>query len=258
MVCEECGTNDLQTMKFGTEKLEETLRSMFRDANIQRMDLDTTRSKRSYQQIIDAFEEHEIDILVGTQMVSKGLDFNDVDLVGIFDTDRMMHFPDFRASERTFQLITQVSGRAGRRENPGRVVIQTSDPDHLLIRRIVNHDFIGFYNREITERRLFHYPPFVRLINLTIRPLSREECKRAALMLEKDLRQRLSPKMLVGPQEALIPRIRNQYHWQLLIKMGKHKVDLARVKLIVKESASNLLRNKSHKGTSIIFDVDPA
>ena len=258
IVCEQCGTNELQTMKYGTEKLEETLRLMFRGTKIQRMDLDTTRSKRSYQQIIDAFEEHEIDILVGTQMVSKGLDFHDVNLVGIFDTDRMMHFPDFRASERTFQLITQVSGRSGRRENPGKVVIQTNDPDNVLIRRITKHDYIGFYNKEITERRLFNYPPYVRLINVIIKHQVREECKRAAIMLEKDLRSKLAPKMLVGPQEALIPRIRNQYHWQLLIKVGKFKIDLDKVKSILKESASNLLNNKSHKGTSIIFDVDPA
>jgi len=258
IVCESCGENDLQTKNFGTEKLEETLNLMFQEARVQRMDFDTTRTKKSYQQIIDAFQSHEVDILVGTQMVSKGLDFEGVRLVGIFDTDRMMHFPDFRASERTFQLITQVSGRAGRRQEQGRVVIQTSDPENILIKRIVNHDYIGFYNKEISERRLYHYPPFVRLIEVTIRHQSSEECKRAALMLELDLKKKLAPKMIIGPQEALIPRIRNRYHWQLLIKIGKHRIDLGKAKAILKDSASNLLKNKSHKGTSIIFDVDPA
>ena len=167
--CDVCSSNTYKMVGFGTQKLEENLGDEFPEAQVQRMDFDTTRTKNSYETIIEELETGYTDILVGTQMVSKGLDFKNVGLVGVVQADQMLRFPDFRAFERSFQLMTQVAGRAGRREKEGKVVIQTYYPDHRIIQSVIKHDFLGFYNTELLERRKYSYPPFSRLIRLTVR-----------------------------------------------------------------------------------------
>ena len=180
IVCSACGSTKITTVGIGTEKIEEELKLILPEARIQRMDLETTRAKYAYQNIINNFDQGNIDILVGTQMVSKGLDFDRVSLVGVFDIDRMMHFPDFRALERTFQLVTQVSGRAGRRNTTGRVIIQTKDTENEFLELIQNHDFQSFYQFEMQEREKYHYPPFTRMIHLLVRSKDKKITERGS------------------------------------------------------------------------------
>ncbi|MFY8185259.1 MAG: replication restart helicase PriA, partial [Bacteroidia bacterium] len=165
--CGACGNSDLRYKGFGTEKVEEELEILFPDVKISRMDLDSTRSKYAYKQIIDDFEQGNVDILVGTQMVTKGLDFDNVSLVGIINADQQLNFPDFRTHEKAFQLITQVSGRAGRRDVKGKVLVQTSNPQHPILDLVKAHDYQTFYQTQLDDRRQFNYPPFFRLIEFT-------------------------------------------------------------------------------------------
>lgn len=255
--CEACGSTNLKTMGFGTEKLEEDLQLLFPSARIQRMDLDTTRKKNSYDSIIGDFENGEVDILVGTQMVSKGLDFDHVSLVGIFDIDGMLFFPDFRSSERTFQLSTQVSGRAGRRSKTGKVVIQSRNPQHSLLAKVVSGDFLGFYKEELIERSNYLYPPFTRLISITIKNKNADLSKTTALKLSNLLREQLGSKRILGPEAPLISKIRNEYLMEILVKLERNGVSLKKVKSIMQSMAQEVLEDKELKTSKIIFDVDP-
>ena len=255
--CSVCGSAELETKSYGTEKLEEDLKLMYPDKAVRRMDLDTTRKKYSYQTIIEDFEKGVIDILVGTQMVSKGLDFNKVSLVGIFDADRMMHFPDFRAHERTFQLITQVSGRAGRREKKGKVIIQTYTPNDTVLRLIKEHNFQGFYEKEIAERRQFKYSPYHRLINIVLKHKDVRTCREGSQYLANLLVSSFGESRILGPNEALIAKIRNQYIWEILVKLERDKVDLSKAKEILMMNAQQLRLQKDFRNIHLIFDVDP-
>ncbi len=255
--CEACGSTEMKTMGFGTEKLEEELQLLFPQARIQRMDLDTTRSKYSYESIIGDFEKGDVDILVGTQMVSKGLDFDKVSVVGIFDIDRMMHFPDFRSYERTFQLATQVSGRAGRRNTSGLVVIQARNIQEPLLKRIMGHDYMTFYNAEIKEREDHHYPPFTRLINITVKNKDRNLAGVTAQKLGNLLSERLGRKRVLGPEEPIISRIRNEYLMNLTIKLERKGIDLTKVKSAARESALEILEDNRLKSSKVVFNVDP-
>ncbi|WKN33979.1 primosomal protein N' [Porifericola rhodea] len=255
--CEACGSTKLKTAGYGTEKLEEEIQMLIPDARVQRMDLDTTRKKNSYQQIIDAFAKREMDILVGTQMVSKGLDFDGVSLVGILDADRMIHFPDFRSHERTFQLITQVSGRSGRRDKVGKVIIQTTNLEQPILHKIVSNDYIGLYQEEIAERQEYHYPPFVRLIRITIKNPDKTSCNRAAKQLSENLREVLGNQRVLGPEEPLISRLRNQYLMQLMIKLERNQSFIQKAKKIIIEACNILEKDKQLKRTSTVIDVDP-
>ncbi len=255
--CEACGSTHLKTVGIGTEKLEEDLSLQFPGAKVQRMDLDTTRNKNSYERIIKDFENKEIDILVGTQMVSKGLDFDHVNLVGIIDIDRMLHFPDFRSFERTFQLSTQVSGRAGRRKKKGLVIIQSRNPKLTIINDIINSDFHTFYNREINERKVHLYPPFTRLINVTIKNKNKDLATRTANRLGNLIKEQLGAHRVLGPQEPFINKIRNEYLVELLVKLERSAVDLKKVKLLMQAAADEILLEKDLKSSRIVFDVDP-
>jgi primosomal protein N' (replication factor Y) (superfamily II helicase) len=255
--CEACGSTNLKTVGVGTEKLEEDIALQFPDAKVQRMDLDTTRSKNSYERIIKDFENKEIDILVGTQMVSKGLDFDHVNLVGIIDIDRMLHFPDFRSFERTFQLSTQVSGRAGRRSKKGLVIIQSRNPKLVIINDIINSDFHNFYHREIKERELHLYPPFTRLINVTIKNKDQDLARRTVNRISNLLKEQLGEHRVLGPQEPFINKIRNEYLVELLIKLERSAVDLKKVKHLMQEAADEILQEKELKSSKVVFDVDP-
>ena len=257
MECEACGSTKLKTAGYGTEKLEEEIQMLIPSSRVQRMDLDTTRKKNSYQQIIDAFANRELDILVGTQMVSKGLDFDGVSLVGILDADRMIHFPDFRSHERTFQLITQVSGRSGRRDKVGKVIIQTNNLEQPILQKIVSNDYQGLYQEEIAEREEYHYPPFIRLIRITIKNPDKNTCSRAAKELSEKLKEKLGVRRVLGPEEPLISRLRNQYLMQLMIKLEKRQQVIQEAKYIIKESCSLVEKDKNLRKTSTVIDVDP-
>ncbi|HEY3429427.1 MAG TPA: primosomal protein N', partial [Cyclobacteriaceae bacterium] len=209
--CPTCSSKRLITVGYGTEKLEEELKIQFQDATVQRMDFDTTRVKSGYENIIDQFESGATDILVGTQMVTKGLDFDHVSLVGVFNADRMMHFPDFRSYERAFQLITQVSGRAGRRDKPGKVIIQTSHTDHPILNFILNHTQEEFYQTEIADRKQHAYPPFARLIEITVKHTDKKTSQGASQKLADLFRSSLTDCKILGPGEPIVAKIRNQY-----------------------------------------------
>lgn len=255
--CPSCTSTRLQTVGYGTEKLEEELKLYFPDAVTQRMDFDTTRSKTGYETIIDQFERGETDILVGTQMVTKGLDFDRVSLVGVFNADRMMHFPDFRSHERAYQLITQVSGRAGRREVQGKVVIQTASPDHVLLSYILQHDFNAFYNSQIADRELHLYPPFSRLIEITVKHADKKVCRNMARHLAELLSSRLRHVHVLGPGEPMVSKIRNQYLMSLLIKIPRGKGDLHATKDKLTEAVNEVLKEKENRTGRMIVDVDP-
>lgn len=255
--CLECGSSDLRNVGFGTEELEEEVKLHFPDAIVQRMDLDTTRSKMSYQRIIENFEEGNVDILVGTQMVSKGLDFDHVNLVGIFDADRLIHFPDFRSHERAYQLIYQVSGRAGRRLNKGLVVIQTNDPEQDLLLRIQSHDYKGFFQREMLERERFSYPPLFRLIRIVIKHHDKHVCGEGARFFHQQLLKGLSTLGISGPTEPLIGKIRNQYLQEILLKIPKHGINLPAIKEYLFSIEKMLKQVPNYKRVGVVFDVDP-
>lgn len=256
-VCPACGSASLRTVGMGTEKLEEDLKLLFPEARIRRMDLDTTRSKYSYQNILSEFEDGNIDVLVGTQMVSKGLDFDRVRVVGIVDMDRMLHFPDFRAMERSFQLAVQVSGRAGRRNKQGLVIIQTYNLKQQIFTYISNHDFKGFYKAEIGERQKYRYPPFFRLIKITLKHRDKEICLKAATWLGEVLGIKLNRGMVTGPHEPLISKIRNRFLMEFIVRIPRDKMNLQSVKSTLYDSMILLKQERFFKQVVVVFDVDP-
>lgn len=256
-ICEACGSTNLKTIGFGTEKLEEEIALLFPQAKVQRMDFDTTRRKNSYDTIITDFEQGNIDILVGTQMVSKGLDFGNVNLVGIFDVDRMLHFPDFRSFERTFQLSTQVSGRAGRREKMGKVVIQTRNTGQKILTQIIKNGYNDFYESEIAERKQHQYPPFTRIIGVIVKNKDPKLAKVTAQKLGNLIREQIGTNRVLGPEEPIISKIRNEYLMELVIKLERSQVNLPKVKMLLQESMLEIMKEKELKSSKIIFDVDP-
>lgn len=255
--CPTCTSPRLKTVGYGTEKIEEELSLHFPESSVQRMDLDTTRSKTGYENIIDQFEKGETNILVGTQMVTKGLDFDHVSLVGIFNVDRMIHFPDFRSYERAFQLVTQVSGRAGRREKPGTVILQTSDTEHPLLKLIIEHNYTEFYRLELGDRKQHEYPPFSRLIEITLKHSDKKVCRNAAMQLTEVLKSTLSGTRVMGPGEPMISKIRNQFLMSILIKIPRGKGDLQLMKQSLLSKIGFLLKEKEFRSTRVIVDVDP-
>jgi primosomal protein N' (replication factor Y) (superfamily II helicase) len=255
--CPSCTSSRLLTPGYGTEKLEEELKLHFPEAHIQRMDLDTTRSKTGYETIIDQFEKGNTDILVGTQMVTKGLDFDKVSLVGVFNADRMLHFPDFRADERAFQLLTQVSGRAGRREKPGLVMIQTVNPEHPVLEKVVHHRMIEFYEQELQTRQQHFYPPFSRIIEITLKHTDKNSVRTAAFALASRLNEELKGLRILGPGEPMISRIRNQYLMNLLIKLPRDSGNLGTLKQNIHGLCHSLLQTKEYRNVRLVIDVDP-
>ncbi len=255
--CPTCSSKRLQTLGYGTEKLEEELKLHFPDARTQRMDLDTTRTKSGYENIIEGFESGETDILVGTQMVTKGLDFDNVSLVGVFDADRMMHFPDFRSYERAFQLITQVSGRSGRREKKGKVIIQTSDPTHKLFSFILVHDVTGFIQEQLDDRRNHFYPPYSRLIEITVKHIDKKICREVSEQFSKTIQEHLTGVKILGPGEPMISKIRNEFLMTILIKIPRDQGKLGELKNYLLQVAGTLNQTKEYRNAKIVFDVDP-
>lgn len=256
-VCGACGSATLKMLGFGTEKIEEELEIYFPKAKIARMDYDTTRSKNAYNDIISSFENREVDILVGTQMVTKGLDFDNVALVSVLNADSMLSFPDFRSFERSFQLMAQVSGRAGRKKKRGKVLIQTYDPNHWVIQKVMYNDYEGLYNQEILERRNFKYPPFYRLINLTFKHRDKSVVDSAAYEFTKHLVQKLGKERVLGPEQPAISRIRNLYLKNTLLKFER-EASIKGVKKILQDELNWLANQKQFKSVRVVVDVDPA
>lgn len=255
--CESCSSHRLKTVGTGTERIEDELQLLLPDARIRRMDLDTTRKKNSFSELITAFSQQQIDVLIGTQMVTKGLDFAHVELVGVYDADRMLHFPDFRAIERTFQMTVQVSGRAGRKSGLGKVIIQTSQPEHPIFTFIQKNDYENFFTRELYEREMYHYPPFFRLINISVLHTDKKEAMKSAQSLAVKLKEALGGKRVLGPQAPSIDRLRNYYHFELFIKLEKDLKGLQSIKnKIAAIVASEHSLNIGNKGR-IIINVDP-
>jgi primosomal protein N' (replication factor Y) len=255
--CPVCTSKRILTLGYGTEKMEEELKIYFPEATVGRMDLDTTRTRSGYESILEDFEKGETDILVGTQMVTKGLDFDKVNLVGVFDADRMMHFPDFRSYERAFQLILQVSGRAGRRNKQGKVIIQTSNTHHPLFAFVIDHNAAGFLEGQLHDRELFTYPPFARLIEITIKHTDRNLGRRASEWFTEKSRQEIKGVRIMGPGEPMISKIRNEFLHTILIKIPRNQGKLASIKVMLLRIADLLYEDKTFRNTAIVFDVDP-
>ncbi|MBX2940948.1 MAG: primosomal protein N' [Cyclobacteriaceae bacterium] len=255
--CPVCTSKRILTKGYGTEKLEEELNLLFPEAKVQRMDWDTTRTRSGYESIIENFQEGETDILVGTQMVTKGLDFDRVSLVGVFDADRMMHFPDFRAHERAFQLIIQVSGRSGRREKKGNVIIQTADPKQSLFTFVRQHDIPGYIKTELNDREDHFYPPYSRLIEITIKHTDRLKCKNLATQLTQLIRKDITGPKVLGPGEPLVSKIRNEFLMSILIKIPRDGGRLKEIKNQLLHLSDQLLSVKEFRSAKIVFDVDP-
>ncbi len=255
--CPACGAVKIKTVGYGTEKLEDEMKEIVPEARVRRMDLDTTRKKNAYQNIINEFENGNIDVLVGTQMVSKGLDFDKVSLVGIFDADRLLYFADFRSHERAFQLITQVSGRAGRREQKGQVIIQTSNMEHQTLQKVIKGDYEGLFSEEILEREKYGYPPYTRLIKLTVRHTEKKIAFEAAEVLAENLRIKIGQERVLGPESPMVDRVRNQYLRTILIKLEKEKINLKVVKDIISKEAQATSLMKDFKSAQVVVDVDP-
>ena len=253
--CHACGSVDMKMLGFGTERIEEDLQVHFPDVRVQRMDLDTTRSKTGYQKIISDFESGHTRILVGTQMVTKGLDFDNVSLVGILSADKMMNYPDFRAMERSFQIMMQVAGRAGRKNKRGRVLIQTYNPDHWLLELITKGDYRSFYDREVKERYQFVYPPFVRLMRITLKHKEDSVVQRAAQEVQRLLAPVLKDRIL-GPERPYIPRINNYFLQQFLVRFDKKKESEA-IKATVIQMVRLRLAEAEFKQVRLSVDVDP-
>ncbi len=253
--CVACGGNNIHLKGSGTEKIEEELQLIFPKIKIGRMDWDTTRTKNAYNSIIEAFEDKEIDVLVGTQMVTKGLDFDNVGLVGVVDADGMLHFPDFRANERCFQLLTQVSGRAGRKNKKGQVLIQTNQPTAEIFKNIQANNFAAYYRQELLERKNYVYPPYSRIIHFSVKHRDVKLANEAALFLAGLLKQNKEVQTL-GPEPPLIPRVRNQYIFDLMIKASKSK-DLLKTKEMIKAALNEFRQQKKYSSVRVNVDVDP-
>jgi primosomal protein N' (replication factor Y) (superfamily II helicase) len=254
-VCAACGNHRFVQRNFGTERIEEHLGSVFPKARIARMDIDSVRGKTAHDTLIQQFEQQKIDILVGTQMVVKGLDFGQVNLVGILDADSIIHFADFRATERAFQLMEQVSGRAGRRDGEGKVVIQVADMAHPVLGYVKAHDYSLFIQHELPFRQHFGYPPFTRIIRITFRHTAKEVVDSAAGFFAITLKKEF-PNYLVGPAEPVIGRIRNQYLMELMLKLPKDGQTIAFAKHIIRQQTTILHSDRKFRSVVVIPDVD--
>lgn len=252
--CHACQSVDLSTKGFGTEQIEMELRELFPEKNIGRMDQDTTRGKYGYEKIIDAFREQEIDILVGTQMLAKGLHFDNVTLVGIMNADNMLNQPDFRSHERAFQMMMQVAGRAGRSEKKGKVMIQTYNPYHNIIRQVTSNDYIGMYKEQVYERHNFKYPPFYRLVKLTLKHRDFDKLKEGSMWMYNVLTQSLQIPVL-GPEEPAISRIRNEYIRTILIKIPQ-KSHLGNTKKMIRKIGSSFEAIPQYRAIKVSVNVD--
>jgi primosomal protein N' (replication factor Y) len=245
----------LATRGFGTEKIEDEIKIVFPSAKVARLDQDTTRSKNSFNRIIKDFENRKIDILIGTQMISKGLDFENLTVVGALNADNLLHFPDFRAHEKSFQSLEQVSGRAGRRKNQGKVVIQTSDPLNKIIRLVMRHDYEGMFKMQIEERKAFIYPPFCRIIKINVKHKDLNLLNHYSELLGGELKKLFGERIL-GPESPIISRVQLWYIKTIIIKIEKGK-PLTKAKQFISKTIEKVGKDKKAYALKISVDVDP-
>ena len=255
-VCPACGSGKVTLLGFGTEKIEDDLKLLLPEARVGRLDLDTAGSKTSLGALLAAFEEKELDVLVGTQMVTKGLDFENVGLVGVLGADQLVRFPDFRAGERAYQLLTQVAGRAGRKNKRGRVLLQAYNPTHPVLQEVLSGDFAGHLRRELAERREFNYPPFVRMIQLTLRHKEERTVQAAAALFARVLREKLGERVL-GPVQPPISRLRGLYGQDILLKLEKDARLLLWTKNLIRATTEIVVGEKGFGQVQVAVDVDP-
>ncbi len=253
--CPECKTPTLEIQGYGTERIEELVNEVLPEANVVRMDFDTTRSKRSYERIIADFEMNKTNVMVGTQMVSKGLDFDNVSVVGILNADSMLNYPDFRAHERAFQLMMQVSGRAGRRKKRGLVLLQTAHPEHPIISYIRNNDYTSFYETQIYERQLFRYPPFYRLIEIVVRGREEQVAEGFAIEFAHALRQTFQERVL-GPVKPGISRVQSLYIRKIVLKI-ENQASPQKIRELIEFYQKQVMMNSKFKSVLLHYDVDP-
>lgn len=254
-LCPACGQNSVRIFGYGTERIAEEMHMEFEGFRVARMDLDTTRNKDAYQEIIEEFARHETDILVGTQMVSKGLDFSDVRVVGVLNADTLLNFPDFRSNERAFNMLEQVSGRAGRRKEKGCVVIQTVNPEHEVLRYVKTHDYNAYYDSEIADRRRFAYPPFTRVINIFLKNKDSVTCDRAAVAYSMALRNVFGERVL-GPEKPFVSRVATWYMQSIMLKV-EAGASMKKVKDLLRQILASISMNPDIKSSIIYYDVDP-
>ena len=254
-VCPCCGSRDLRGRGYGTEKVEDKVMELFPDARVARMDLDTTRTRNAYERLISDFSAHRTDILIGTQMVSKGLDFDKVSVVGILNADSMLNYPDFRAYEHAFTMMAQVAGRAGRKGKRGLVILQTKSPELPVIAQVVRNDIEGFYSDLLEERQLFRYPPFYHIINVYLRHKDEPVVCAAADALGTLLRQWFGTRVL-GPDKPSVARVKAMNIRKMVVKL-ELGIDLAKVRLYLNKGKSAVLQDNRFKTVTVYFDVDP-
>ena len=253
--CPNCESTELLGRGYGTEKIEDRVRELFPDARIARMDLDTTRSRNAYSRIINDFSGGRTDILIGTQMISKGLDFGNVAVVGILNADTMLNYPDFRAYEHAFMMLSQVSGRAGRRDERGLVILQTKSADLPVIRQVVDGDFTSFARDLLEERRMFHYPPFYHLVYVYLRSKSEPTVESAAIELSARLRQTFGERVL-GPDKPAVARVKTESIRKIVLKL-ELGIDLSLARQYMRQARSALLQDRRYAAMTVFFDVDP-
>ncbi len=252
--CHACSSVNLTTKGFGTEQIQQELVELFPSHKIGRMDQDTTRGKFGFEKIIDSFKNREIDILVGTQMLGKGLDFDNVTLVGIMNADNMLYHPDFRAFERSFQMMTQVSGRSGRSEKQGKVIIQTYSPLHNTIQQVTKNDYVGMYNEQLYERQIYKYPPYFKLIKITLKHRDFDKLKEGAMWLYQVMQQNLAIPVL-GPEEPAISRIRNEYIRTIMVKIPLDTA-IGNTKKTIQKMLNSFEAVPSYRSIRVILNVD--
>lgn len=254
-LCPACGQNGVKIFGYGTERIAEEMHEEFNDYRVARMDLDTTRNKEAYQEIIEEFARHETDILVGTQMVSKGLDFGDVTTVGVLNADTLLNFPDFRSNERAFNMLEQVAGRAGRRREKGTVVIQTVNPDHEVLKFVKTHDFHSYYASEIADRSRYAYPPFTKVINIYVKNKDVAVCDRAAVMFTMELRKVFGERVL-GPEKPFVSRVATWYLQSIMLKI-EAGASMKKVKDLLRKILASIASLPEIRSSIIYYDVDP-
>jgi len=254
--CAACGSNHFTQKNFGTEQIQELLSELLPDAKIARMDHDSVKGKNEHDALIKLFEQRAIDILVGTQMVVKGLDFEHVNLVGIIDADGILSFTDFRVNEKAYQLMEQVSGRAGRKDDQGKVLIQVCQANHPVLQFVQQHNYPALFDFEIHNRQEFNYPPFSRIIQITCKHIDKNIAEEAANILMRGLSNSYG-KFITGPAQPVVDRIRNQYLWELLCKIPKQQFNIGSFKNSLQQQIMILQTNKRYRSVSIVINVDP-
>lgn len=253
--CPACGSTDINKYGYGTERIAEELHNQFEGYRVARMDLDTTRNKEAYQEIIQEFATHQTDILVGTQMVSKGLDFEKVDVVGVVNADTLLNFPDFRSDERAFNMLEQVAGRAGRRNDSGVVVIQTFKPDDPLLSFVKNHDYQGYYRQEITNREKYSYPPFTKVVNIYLKNRDASTVDTVAVRYAMGLRKIFGERVL-GPEKPFVSRVANMFIQSIMLKIEAN-ASMTKVKKLLRDFYIEISADPAMKSTTVYYDVDP-